>query len=70
MFGTEYTTNDKALWSTLWVMELRLADLTNTIHRDSLLEFAGECAVPCVAEGLLKTLEKQPVQKTLSLVRV
>lgn len=57
MLGTEYITNDSALWSTLWVMELRVVDLTNEIHRNSLLEFAGKFAVPCVAEALMNVLE-------------
>lgn len=52
MLGTEYTTNHGAPWSTLWVMELRVADLTKEIYRSSLLEFAGQVAVPCVAEAL------------------
>lgn len=57
MFGSEYITNDSALWSTLWVMELRIVDLTKEIHRSSLLEFAGQVAVPCVAEALMGVLE-------------
>ncbi|WP_421556756.1 hypothetical protein [Pseudomonas kitaguniensis] len=59
MLRTEYTTNDSALWSTLWVMDLRLVDLTKEIHRSSLLEFAGKVAVPCVAEALMVVLEPQ-----------
>lgn len=57
MLGTEYTTNHGAPWSTLWVMELRLVDLTNEIHRNSLLEYAGNFAVPCVAEALMNVLD-------------
>jgi hypothetical protein len=52
MLGTEYTTNHGAPWSTLWVMELRVADLTKEMYRSSLLEFAGQVAVPCVREAL------------------
>lgn len=63
MLGSEYITNDSALWSTLWVMELRLVDLTNVNHRDSVLEFAGEFAVPCVAEGVMNALESIDVDR-------
>ena len=52
MLRTEYTTNHGAPWSTLWVMDLRVADLTKEMYRSSLLEFAAEVAVPCVAEAL------------------
>lgn len=67
MLGTEYTTNDKALWSTLWVMELRLVDLTKEIHRSSLLEFAGKVAVPCVAEALMVVLDAQEERSSQEL---
>lgn len=76
MFGSEYITNESALWSTLWVMELRLVDLTNEIHRNSLLEYAGKVAVPCVAEALMNVLEspvtggKHVAESHLSSVRV
>ena len=63
MLGSEYITNDSAIWSTLWVMELRLVDLANVNHRDSLLEFAGEFAVPCVAEGVMNALGAVDVDK-------
>lgn len=52
MLSTEYTTNHGAPWTTLWVMDIRVADLTKEIYRSSLLEFAAEVAVPCVAEAL------------------
>lgn len=67
MFGTDYTTNENALWSTLWVMELRLVDLTNEIHRSSLLEFAGKVAVPCVAEALMVVLDPVDARRSLEL---
>lgn len=61
MLGTEYTTNHGAPWSTLWVMELRVADLTKEIYRSSLLEFAGEVAIPCVAAALKEVLDPKDV---------
>ncbi len=64
MLGTEYTTNHSAPWSSLWVMELRLVDLTKEIHRSSLLEFAGEVAVQCVAEALKVVLDPSEVRGT------
>lgn len=67
MLGTEYTTNHGAPWSTLWVMELRVADLTKDIYRSSLLEFAGEVAIPCVAEALKVVLDPKDVSDSQEL---
>ncbi|AGN33482.1 hypothetical protein PflA506_p0023 (plasmid) [Pseudomonas fluorescens A506] len=67
MLGTEYTTNYSAPWSTLWVMELRLVDLKKEIHRSSLLEFAGQVGISCVAEALLVVLDQPQMNKPLEL---
>lgn len=61
MLGTEYTTNLNVLWPTLWVMELPLVDLKKEIHRSSLLEFASQVGVRCVAEALLGVLDQPEV---------
>ncbi len=68
MLRTEYTTNYSAPWSTLWVMELRLVDLKKEIHRTSLLEFAGQVAIGCVAEALLVVLDQPQMDRPLELV--
>lgn len=67
MLGTQYTTNHSAPWSTLWVMELRLVDLKKETHRSSLLEFAGQVGISCVAEALLAVLDEPQMDEPLAL---
>lgn len=44
------------------VMNLPLSQINLRRHRRLLLEYAGELALPCVAEALMKKLNSKPAK--------